>query len=103
MKHIASDIQQRLPKSTEMGHPTGIVVAAGVELGENVQINQNVTLGTRTGNGYPVIEDNVKIYAGSAVLGDITVGENSVIGANATVIEDVPADTTVVGTPARRV
>ena len=100
MKHIASDIRQRLPSSTKLPHPTGIVIAGGWEIGENVQINQNVTLGTTPGEGYPVIEDNVTIYANSVVIGGITIREGSTIGANSTVIDDVPPNSTVVGSPA---
>lgn len=102
MKHIASDIRKRLPASTTLNHPTGVVVAAGCEIGENVQIQQNVTIGVRHGpDDYPVIEDDVTISAGAAVLGDVTVGQGSVVGANATVIEDVPSNSTVAGTPAK--
>jgi|AntRauTorcE11898_2_1112593.scaffolds.fasta_scaffold02560_4 serine acetyltransferase len=101
MKHLASDIRKRLPASTELNYPTDIVIAAGYEIGENVQIQQKVTPGIRhEPNDYPVIEDDVKLSAGASVLGDITVGRGSVVGANATVIEDVPANSTVVVTPA---
>lgn len=103
MKHFSCDIRRRLPNSTVLPHPTGIVIAGGVDIGENVRISQNVTLGKRSGEGYPKIEDNVEIYANAVVIGDITIGKNSVIGAHATVIDDVPPDSTVVGTPAEPV
>jgi len=100
MKHFSCDIRRRLPKSTILPHPTGIVIAGGCDIGENVRISQNVTLGKRSGKGYPKIKDNVEIYANAVVVGDITIGENSVVGAHATVIDDIPPNSTVVGTPA---
>ncbi|MCU0473435.1 MAG: serine acetyltransferase [Bacteroidales bacterium] len=62
-------------------------------IGENCTINQQVTIGTF--NGYPTILDNVTINSGAIVVGDITIGNNSVIGANATVFQDVPDNCTV--------
>lgn len=70
-------------------------------IGNNVQIDQYVTIGGRVGAGSPVIGNNVRIGAGAKVLGPITVGENSLIGANAVVIKDVPPNVTVVGIPAK--
>jgi len=97
---IACDIQRSLPETIKLGHPVGIVIGHDVVIGENVQINQNVTLGER-GDGHPlgkpVIEDNVIIYAGSIILGDVTVGKNSTIGANSIVLTDVEPGSTIVG------
>ncbi|WP_277541672.1 serine O-acetyltransferase [Haloarcula laminariae] len=92
-----------LPKSTHLPHPVGIVIAASTELGENVEIRQNVTIGQRKGKsegGTPTIMDNVTIYAGAVLLGEITIGENAVIGANSVVLDDVEPNSTVVGAPA---
>ena len=65
------------------------------QIGDFCWINQNVTIGD-SGRGIPTIRDYVKIHTGAVVLGPITVGENSIIGANATIVKDVPADSVVV-------
>lgn len=67
-------------------------------IGDNCWINQNVTIGD-SGKGIPVIGNNVRICTGAVVLGPISIGDNAVIGANATVVKDVPADCTVVPAP----
>jgi len=87
-------------------HPTGVVIGPGVRLGANARIQQGVTLGLRGApgdgeSGSPVIGDGVGLGAGSRVLGPITVGDHARVGANAVVVRDVAAGTTVVGVPAR--
>lgn len=88
-------------------HPSGIVIGLST-IGTNVRILQNVTLGTRhqgddsyASRSYPVIEDDVIIGAGAVLMGPIRVGRAAQIGANAVVLEDIPAYTTAVGVPAR--
>jgi|GEM_PF-2057148 serine acetyltransferase len=98
------DISIPLPPSTTLPHPIGIVVGHEVEVGSNVRIQQNVTLGRRSpdpSEEYPTIADNVSIGAGSVVLGDIDLAEGCVIGANSVVLDDVTAGSTVVGAPAK--
>jgi serine O-acetyltransferase len=100
----ACDISTPLPPSATLPHPVGIVVGHEVELGSNVRIQQNVTLGRRSpdpAEGYPTLADGVSVGAGSAVLGDIDLGEGCVVGANSVVLDDVAAGSTVVGSPAR--
>lgn len=63
-------------------------------VGENLWINQNVTVGYK-GNGHPKIGNNVRIGTGAVVLGGITIGNNVNIGANAIVVDDVPDNCTV--------
>lgn len=75
-------------------HGWGMVLDAE-SVGENLWINQNVTVGYR-GNGHPKIGNNVRIGSGAVVLGPITIGDNVKIGANAIVTKDVPSNTTVV-------
>lgn len=69
-------------------------------IGKNCWINQQVTIGSSTsnkiGNGIPIISDNVKIYTGAIVIGKITIGQNCIIGAGATVVRDVSPDTIVI-------
>ena len=73
-------------------------------IGNDVIIYQQVTLGgvsTSKGKRHPTLEDNVVIGAGAKVLGNITIGENSKVGANSVVVKNVPADSTAIGIPAR--
>lgn len=63
-------------------------------VGENLWINQNVTIGHQ-GKGHPTIGDNVRIGSGAVLLGDIKIGNNVNIGANAIVVNDVPDNCTV--------
>jgi serine O-acetyltransferase len=76
-----------------------IVVAR--RLGRNCWINQQVTIGYRDATDRPVLEDGVRVYAGAKVLGAITIGANTRVGANAVVLKDAPADCTLAGVPAR--
>jgi|AntDeeMinimDraft_6_1070357.scaffolds.fasta_scaffold01348_4 serine acetyltransferase len=92
-------IRQLLPKSTEIPHPVGIVIGGWANIGENVQLNQNVTVGNKNSEA-PDIKDGVVICSGAIVIGGITVGENSIIGANSTVLSDIPPNSIAVGTPA---
>lgn len=85
-------------------HGMGVVIGETAIVGSDVTIYQGVTLGgtgKETGKRHPTIEDGVVVSAGAIVLGSITVGANSKIGAGAVVIHDVPADCTVVGVPGR--
>jgi len=68
----------------------GFSTAIGAEsIGNNCIIYQQVTIGA-TRSGFPTILNNVTIYAGAVIIGKITIGNNAVIGANATVYKDVP-------------
>ncbi len=80
-------------------HGFATIIAAKA-IGENCWISQQVTIGYSKGTGAPVIGNNVHINAGAKIIGGVTVGDNSTIGANAVVVKSVPADCTVVGVPA---
>ena len=83
-------------------HGMGVVVGETAEIGDNVTLYQGVTLGGtgfQTGKRHPTIEDNVTIGSGAKLLGPITVGHGSKIGANSVVIHNVPPNSTVVGNP----
>lgn len=74
------------------------------KIGGGTTIYQNVTLGAGKGNGediWPTIGKNCKIYAGAVVIGNITIGDGAVIGANAVVTKDVPPNVVVAGVPAK--
>lgn len=75
-------------------------ILAAKKIGENCWINQGVTVGYTSNGGAPVIGDQVTINAGAKVLGEIRIGNNVVIGANAVVVKNVPDNCTVVGVPA---
>lgn len=80
----------------------GVVIHKKAIVGFNCIIGSNVTIGGRSRKeGLPVIGDRVYIATGAKILGPIRVGNDSVIGANAVVIEDVPEGSVVVGIPAR--
>ncbi|MDD5730133.1 MAG: serine O-acetyltransferase [Candidatus Omnitrophica bacterium] len=85
-------------------HGFGVVIGETAIVGNDVLLYQGVTLGgtgLEKGKRHPTIGNNVVIGAGAKVLGNIIVGDNSYIGANAVVIKDVPANSTVVGVPGR--
>ena len=78
------------------------VIHARAVVGKNTVIGQCVTIGGRSRHyEVPKIGDNVYIGAGAKILGPVTVGDNSVIGAGAVVLKDVPANSVVVGVPAK--
>lgn len=85
-------------------HGMGVVIGETTIVEDNVLIYQGVTLGgtgKELGKRHPTIKSNVTIGAGAKVLGNITVGENSNVGAGSVVIDDVPENSTVVGIPGR--
>ena len=71
------------------------------KIGKNFYCLQLVTLGNDRNGKRPVIGDNVKIFTGATVFGDVTIGDNATIGAGAVVSCDVPSNCTVAGNPAR--
>ncbi len=95
---------RRLPKTTRLVHPLGIVIHPNVVLGERITIYQHVTIGTNRiydasekPDDLPVIEDDVVLCCHAMVLGRVRVGRGAVVGANAVVTKDVAPGTTVVG------
>jgi serine O-acetyltransferase len=83
-------------------HGAGVVIGETTEIGSRVTIYQGVTLGGtgfQRGKRHPTIEDNVTIGSGAKLLGPITVGHGSKVGANTVVVTDVPEHATVVGNP----
>jgi len=88
-------------------HGTGVVIGETTVIGQRVKIYQGVTLGAKSfpkdakgrvvkGNKrHPNIEDEVTIYAGATILGDVTIGRGSIIGGNVWLLDSVPARTVV--------
>ena len=85
----------------------GVVIHANAVIGQDCVIGQNVTIGASEGfasptaNRCPVIGNNCYIAAGAKILGDITIGDNCQIGAGAVVLRDAPANSVLVGIPAK--
>jgi serine O-acetyltransferase len=85
-------------------HGMGTVIGETTEIGRNVTLYHNVTLGGVSNikaKRHPTVEDDVVIGAGAQVLGPITIGARSRIGANSVVVKDIPSDSVVVGVPGR--
>lgn len=85
-------------------HGMGVVIGETAEIGDDVLLYQNVTLGGtghETGKRHPTIGDHVVIGTGAAVLGSIRVGDHAKIGAGSVVVHPVPDHSTVVGIPGR--
>jgi len=91
-------------KNFFIDHGMGVVIGETAELGDNVTLYHGVTLGgvsLHKGKRHPTLEDNVVVGAGAKVLGDITIGRDSRIGANAVVVKSVPSNSVVVGIPGK--
>lgn len=96
--HPGAEIGRRL----FIDHGMGAVIGETAIVGNDVTLYQGVTLGgtgKEHGKRHPTIEDNVVVGGGAKILGNITVGKNSRIGAGSVVLRSVPADSTVVGVP----
>ncbi|MFA5038382.1 MAG: serine O-acetyltransferase [Candidatus Omnitrophota bacterium] len=92
----------RIGRGLFIDHGMGVVIGETSVVGKNVTLYQGVTLGgtgKEKGKRHPDIGDNVVVGTGAKILGNITIGENSYIGANAVVLRDVPPHSTVVGVP----
>ena len=85
-------------------HGSGVVIGETAEIGDNCTLYQGVTLGGTgkdTGKRHPTLGDNVMVGAGAKVLGPFRIGDNAKIAAGAVVLEEIPANATAVGIPAR--
>jgi len=94
----------RIGRGVFIDHGMGVVVGETAVVGNNCLLYQGVTLGgtgKAVGKRHPTLEDNVVVGAGAKVLGAITVGSNTRIGAGSVLLRDVAADSTVVGIPGR--
>ncbi|MFJ4044914.1 serine O-acetyltransferase EpsC [Microbacterium sp. NPDC089987] len=94
----------RIGRRFFIDHGTGVVIGETAEIGDDVMLYHGVTLGGRTrdhGKRHPTLEDGVSVGAGAKILGPVRVGARSVVGANAVVTKDAPADSVLVGVPAK--
>lgn len=96
-----------IPSDIVFIHGHDIVIGANVIIGKQCKIFNGVTLGnkdTEIGyNEHPIVGNNCVISTGAKILGKITIGDNSIIGANAVVINDVPSNSIAVGVPAKNI
>ena len=98
-----------LPISVKLGDDVafphrglGVVIHPDSEIGDGSSIYQNVTFGGKTGQeGAPKVGKRCIIGAGAVLLGDITIGDNSIVASNAVVLQDVPPNCVVGGVPAK--
>ena len=93
----------RLGRRVRIWHHGGMVLHAR-SIGDDVHIRQNTTFGVAVrgqNRAIPVIGDRVDLGCGVCVLGAVTIGHDSLIGANAVVVTDIPPHSTAVGIPAR--
>lgn len=93
----------KIGKSLKLGYGgLGIVIHSNCVIGNNVHIDQGVTLGgNATEFGVPTIGNNIYIGCGAKILGPITIGDGVVIGANSVVTKNIQPNTVVAGVPAR--
>jgi len=85
-------------------HGMGVVIGETAEVGDYVTLFQGVTLGgtgKERGKRHPTLGNHVVVGAGAKILGGISIGDNVKIGANSVVLKNVPANSTVIGVPAR--
>jgi serine O-acetyltransferase len=81
-------------------HPVGIVINSKVVGGENITLESGVVIGDEKGQS-PRLGSNIFIGAGAKIIGNVVIGDNVKIGANAVVTKDAPANSTMLGIPAR--
>ena len=103
----------KIGKKLFIDHGMGVVIGETSEIGDDVTIYHNVTLGgiapsinsneQRDVKRHPTLEDNVVVGCGAQILGPITIGKNSLIGSNSVVTKNVPEKSVMAGIPAKRV
>lgn len=96
----------QIGKAVFIDHGMGVVIGETSQVGDGCTIYQGVTLGGTSlshGKRHPTLGKNVTVGVNAAVLGAITIGDNSKVGGGSVVVKDVPPNSTVVGVPARLV
>ena len=108
---VEIDTRFEIGEGLRVPHPYDIVLGVGCRIGRNVTIYNGVTLGARTLKAidenkdtvsrFPTIEDGVIIFAGAKVIGPVTIGKNSVVGANSVVKDSFGDNSVIAGVPAK--
>jgi len=94
----------RIGRRFFIDHGMGVVIGETVEIGDDVMLYHGVTLGGRQREGgkrHPTIGDRVAVGAGAKILGPVTIGADSLVGANAVVTRDAPPESVLTGVPAK--
>lgn len=94
----------KIGKRLVIDHGMGVVIGETTEIGDDCLIFHGVTLGGKSFSDvkrHPTIGNKVIIGAGAKILGNITIGDNSIVGANSVVTKDVPSGVVVTGIPAQ--
>ena len=94
----------RLGRGLFIDHGMGVVIGETAEVGDNVTLLHGVTLGgtsLKREKRHPTLGSNVTVGAGAAIIGAVTIGDGSRIGAGSVVVRDVPTGSVVVGVPGR--
>ena len=95
------ELHTQIGKGFFLAHPIGIVINDEAIIGDYVWVYQNVTIAKMYGKGAPIIGNNVLLFAGAKIIGNVKIGDNVVIGANAVVTHDIPDNAIAVGIPAK--
>lgn len=101
-------LSSEIGRNVRFRHINGIVIGKGVAIGDNTVIYHQVTIGGKNlgdaeKNRYPVIGKDVTLFAGAKIIGDISIGDHAVIGANSVVLHNVAPHGIVAGIPAREI
>ena len=105
-EHLRGKYNLILSKKAEISsdiwfpHPHNIIVGGTTRIGKKCVIYHDVTLGQNRGE-YPIVGEDVIIYAGAKVIGKVTIEDGAIIGANAVVTKNVPKNAIVAGIPAK--
>lgn len=109
-KEISCEIQQTIPKTTKIHHMVGIVICSRAKLGENIEIYPGVKIvekiihqGKKIEYQAPTIKNNVIIFSNACIIGEITIKENSIIGAGSVVTKNIPKNEVWAGNPAKKI
>jgi|SRR5690349_1666521 len=100
------EFNARIGPGMFVSHPVGIVVGRGTVIGSDVTLFQGVTFGVKSWHPdaitkFPRVGNKCYFFTGAAVLGDITIGDNCIVGAHAVVTNDLPDGSLALGIPAK--
>jgi len=100
------EFNARIGPGMFVSHPVGIVVGRGTVIGSNVTLFQGVTFGVKSWHPdaitkFPRVGNKCYFFTGAAVLGDVTIGDNCIVGAHAVVTSDLPDGSLALGIPAK--
>lgn len=100
------EFNARIGPGMFVSHPVGIVVGRGTVIGANVTLFQGVTFGVKSWHPdaitkFPRVGNKCYFFTGAAVLGDVTIGDNCIVGAHAVVTSDLPDGSLALGIPAK--